>query len=595
MATPAFAGMTALMWRFVPNLTADEISAYMLGTATGAGTGQPNTTYGYGYVNPVAAYAKLKSDFAYLTAPAVTASTVTSRTTGILSWGAVSGRGVSYDVSVDGARVASGTTGLTLDSPLSNGVHEVAVTPRSSYNWTNGVATTVSVEVDTVAPTLSGLTYDAGTGLITWSSSEAGKPSSMLYRIDGGAASVLAGASYDPRSDGITSGAHTFYLQVTDAAGNPSAWASVVFGVTTPPSAPAITSAASSLASAYRFTWTAVTGATAYDIRVAGVLTASLTGLGSSVTLEKGDNLVEVRSRNSVGASAWSTRTVTFTPPLPATPKPVPSATETIENMVSVGWPSVPGAVGYDIQTNDGSVTTTQATSVQVVDMVRGANTLKVRSRNAYSDTSDWVAVTVTYAPPVVYTISDPKITPVVYGGTAVITASLSAGSGYAGGAVPVTLEQSGDGVAWSSLATGTTTALGVFTCTVSPTRVTYYRLNCAGTVSVVRESVKPLLTTPSAPASHDRHAFTVTGYLKPGHTAGAINVRIKAYLRNTRTGHYELKKTFSVRNIGYAGYTRYTGSIALSTKGTWRLYADYAATSAFDATTSGYRTVKIK
>ena len=48
------------------------------------------------------------------------------------------------------------------------------------------------------------------------------------------------------------------------------------------------------------------------------------------------------------------------------------------------------------------------------------------------------------------------------------------------------------------------------------------------------------------------------------------------------------------LRNYNYSSYTKYSGGIALPYNGTWHLYAYYAQTSMFVASTSGYRKVVV-
>jgi subtilisin family serine protease len=685
MATPAFAGMVALVWRFAPKLTNDEIATYMLSSSVAAGTSQPNTAYGWGYASPTATYARLKSDLAYLVAPSVTASTITSRSAVPVRWSTVSGRSVTYDVKVDGSLVVSGTPSLAATVTLSNGSHAVAVTPKSVYNWSSGAATTVTVAVDAVVPTITGLAFDPGTGTISWHHSEEGATYATQYYVDSRAPASLSGTTYDPAVDGIADGPHTFHVQVTDAAGNPSGWASLPFNYLTPPAAPTIGSPSTSPDSTYTLTWGAVPGATSYEVRLNGAafdngpaLSRSLPLVGGSNTVEvravsrdgtstlysgwaamtvvyavplpgvpalsvprdtaspvvtaswppaayaasyeyrvtsggvvgptvplgaatsvevslpKGDSVIAVRSRNSTGVSAWGPANVTFAPPVPEPPQALPNTFQTTEDRISLSWQPMDGVASYDYRMNAGSIQTTSATSVDFTGLLRGTNTLQVRSRSIYGDTSAWVSVDVRFEPPVIYAIEGAVSTPVRYGSHGVLSASVHPSDGSPPGIVEVAIEQSTDRITWSPFTTAPTTAAGLLAVPIAPTRITYYRLTCVGQSAVVRAGVTPVVGTPSAPSRHDHHAFTVTGSLKPRHTAKAVNIRIKAYLRD-RHGHYVLRKIFSMKNANYSSYTRYTGSVALPYNGTWHLYATYSSTTIFDSTRSGYRTVSVR
>ena len=130
MASPAFAGVAAMMWRFAPALTPDELATAFFATGVNAGS-----DLGYGFVNPTAAYAKLKTDYPYLLAPA-TLSMPPSTVSPVvpLSWSAVAGRSVTYDIA-DNTVFQKNVTGTSTTLSLGPGSHIVSVTPRSAYNW----------------------------------------------------------------------------------------------------------------------------------------------------------------------------------------------------------------------------------------------------------------------------------------------------------------------------------------------------------------------------------------------------------------------------------------------------------------------------
>jgi subtilisin family serine protease len=678
MATPAFAGMAALVWRFAPALSVDEITTYMETNASpGSSSSRPSSDFGWGYANPTAAYASLKSDFAYLATPTVTASALTSRSVVPVRWNTVNGRGVTYDVTLDGAKVASATASTATTLTLADGAHAVVVTPRSVYNWTSGAGTTATVVVDTVAPTISGLAVDPVTDVVSWTTSEAGKPSTTLYSVDGDTTRTISGTTYDPAAYGLSVGVHTFNVQVVDAAGNASASRSVRFTYDGHPAAPVVTSATTSTAT-YTLTWQPIIGADTYQVRLNGAALADTAGLSATMTLAggpndvgvrtvstasgstmysawatvtvtytmplpgrpsgvsvdssvtsqptatvawgqgdyalsyeyhvnngevvnvglseyvtialaKGQNSIGVRSRNTSGVSTWTPVNLTFAPPAPAAPTLAESTIGTALNSVTLSWGAVRGAVSYDYRLGAGSYSTTAATGVSLAGvLVAGTNVLGVRSRSAYDDTSQWATVTVTYTPP--------TISPVVLGSQGRIVATLWASNGLPLAEAPVLIEQSYDGISWSQVAETTSTLSGLLDFTVKPSRITYYRLTYADGVSVVvRADVKPLLYTPVAASRHTRSGFTVYGYLKPRHAAGARNVRIKAYLYNTHSHTYVLKRTFTLKNYNYSSYTKYSGRIALPYTGTWHLYAYYSQTTSFVSATSGYRKVVIR
>ena len=146
MASPAFAGFAATVWRFAPALTPDELAGVFYATAADAGS----TSLGYGYMNPTAAYAKLKSDYPYLLAPAALALPTSTNTVRLpVRWSPVAGRAVSYDLSDNGVFVKNVTGVSTFLDLAGEGSHEVSVSPRSNYNWwTPGTSKSGTVLVD---------------------------------------------------------------------------------------------------------------------------------------------------------------------------------------------------------------------------------------------------------------------------------------------------------------------------------------------------------------------------------------------------------------------------------------------------------------
>jgi hypothetical protein len=403
MATPAFAGAAALVWRFAPSLTPDEISSYLLSTSIKAGSTQPNTGYGWGYLSPTAAYAKLKTDFPYLATTTVTASAMTSRTTVPVRWTSVSGRSVTYDVAVDGSKAVSGTVSLaTTLTALADGSHTVVVTPKSNYNWTSGAGTTVTVVVDTIAPTITNLAFSPQTGVITWDTSEEGKTCTTQYYVDGGPMRTLSGTAYDPNADGVTDGPHIFHLQVIDATGNPSGWTSIAFDYATPPSAPVIGSAATGT-EAYTLRWGAVAGVTGYEVSLGGVTIETTVGLSADLTLAGGPNSVAVRAVRDAMYAAWATKKVTYTPPMPATPQVSADTSVSVLPTVTVYWSDVPYASRFEYRVNTSTVGPTVdmgGGTWAVVVLTKGVNTVQVRAVN-YSGASNWASLNVRFVPPV--------------------------------------------------------------------------------------------------------------------------------------------------------------------------------------------------
>ena len=174
---------------------------------------------------------------------------------------------------------------------------------------------------------------------------------------------------------------------------------------------------------------------------------------------------------------------------------------------------------------------------------------------------------------------------------SAKLTGKLTTSSGAPAGDRPVLIEQSANRVTWTTLTTRTTSSSGTFSYTAKPKTTTYYRASyAAGGAASPMRTVKPKasLTTPvvSTKMKYKRR-YTLYGYVKPVPTT----VSIQAY--RYESGKWRLKTTYPMPMVDAAG--KYTYSIVLPSKGSWRLRA-YHKSDARNATTySSYRNVSVK
>jgi len=101
-------------------------------------------------------------------------------------------------------------------------------------------------------------------------------------------------------------------------------------------------------------------------------------------------------------------------------------------------------------------------------------------------------------------------------------------------------------------------------------------------------------LSKPSAPATVKRsRSFSVSGYLKPRFSAGSKPVKLKFYRR--QSGKWVHKKSVWVKVKNYSTYSKYAGSVTLTSRGSWRVRAYRPASATRAATYSGYRYFKVK
>jgi hypothetical protein len=404
MASPIFAGSLAMLWRFAPSLTNAEITDYMLKSATPdvANTAQPNTSYGYGYMNVAGAYAKLKADFPYLARPSITTTQVAYASQNInLAWGSVTAtRSVQYQVVRDaGVPTTQTTTALALsNAALSEGTHTVTVTPQSSYNWYDSASDTATYTftVDRTAPTVSGISY--ASNLLSWNDGEGTATHTAQVHIDAAATQTISANSYAITPGTLADGSHTLYIAETDAVGNTSSIYSYAFNYVNPPLAPVLSPSYSCADAPYTLSWTADPTAS-YECVLNGGATSTVPGGSIALSLNQGSNSVQLRSVKGNLASAWVTSTVSFIPPRPAAPAISPIADAHTPNQ-AVSWTAVPYALSYEYRINGSAATGTTATTTVFSGLVEGSNIIEVRSLNYSGYSTSWASATVIYYPP---------------------------------------------------------------------------------------------------------------------------------------------------------------------------------------------------
>ena len=168
----------------------------------------------------------------------------------------------------------------------------------------------------------------------------------------------------------------------------------------------------------------------------------------------------------------------------------------------------------------------------------------------------------------------------------------------------PVTIEYSHDGRNWSPLAvvrTWTSTP-GYFRYEDTPSRKTYYRARFEGDIdqSPAAQAVglrvwpKVGLTAPTTSSRmRFRHRYTVSGYLKPQHSAGGSPMKLFTY--HYERGRWVYRGHFHPKAYNYSGQTKYKASIRLRYKGRWRIRAYHASDPLNSETYSGFRYVTVK
>jgi putative cell wall-binding protein len=180
MATPAAAGAIAHLWRYVPALTNDQVVDLVQRTAVPAGSGQPNSDYGWGYLDMSSTIASVTATYPYLGAPVLHLPATPSPGDYTVAWDAVPGHSVVYEVSLDGSLVSTTTaTGTVLT--INDGSHGIRVQATSVYDYYDALSATSDTATvpappgwaafqpqgwcATLTPAVSIETRDATTGL----------------------------------------------------------------------------------------------------------------------------------------------------------------------------------------------------------------------------------------------------------------------------------------------------------------------------------------------------------------------------------------------------------------------------------------------
>lgn len=156
---------------------------------------------------------------------------------------------------------------------------------------------------------------------------------------------------------------------------------------------------------------------------------------------------------------------------------------------------------------------------------------------------------------------------------------------------------------AWSTAAAATSTASGRLTFSVMPTRQTRYRVRTVWATSSRGERIgygygDIITITPKAYLSVTRpttsvtagRAFTTGGLLKPAHAAAAGHVIVGAY-RKTASGSWAYYRSWRATVTDGA----WSASVALPTRGSWRLRAVVAADTLHARTYSPLRYVTVR
>lgn len=337
-----------------------------------------------------------------------------------LSWSAVAGA-TSYNVKrttgTGGTYAVVGTTSGTTysDTTVTNGTVYTYVVSASNAVGEGPDSSAVSATPQALPAAPTGLVATAGNGQVSLSwSAVSGATGYTVKRstVTGGPYAVIATVTASPYVDStvVNGTTYAYVLSATNASGEGSNSAEVTATPLAPPAAPAdlTASAGDGLVT---LTWSAVTGATSYNVKRATVsggpyslVTTLATAGWTDTAVTNGTTYRYVVSSLGAGGEGVNSSEVTATP-MPAS---VPAApTGLVANagnaQISLSWTAAAGATSYTLKRATSAsgpfaaVASLSITSYSDTTVTNGtAYTYVVAATNARGDSGDSSAVTAT-------------------------------------------------------------------------------------------------------------------------------------------------------------------------------------------------------
>ncbi|MEI6901055.1 MAG: hypothetical protein WCL00_14360, partial [Bacteroidota bacterium] len=411
---------TNFTWNAVTNATGYKIQFDFDPPIVVAGTSYPNSFTSIGNhswkvlaSNPAGESAwSLSKNFSVVlgipspTSPANTLTTYVGSTI-VFSW-TPAGGATSYDIEFDpgfGYTTLTNVTGTSMNLLLTAAtVGQHAWHVRAKNGSTNGTwslfrsYTVVGIPaVPTTNNPASGSSVNYNSSVnFNWNA----VPNATSYQIQFDAESPITVTGTNYTKTFSTLGNHIWKVLASNDAGD-SGWSTVkTFAVViaAPPLISPTNGSTSYIGTNLGFSWTAVPGATSYDIEFdAGLGSASLTNV-PSVSYQKaliaayvGSHTWQVRANNGTTNGQWSqprTFIVAGIPGIPTTINPAAEASVTYEIASNFTWNTVLYATSYQIQFDSESPLTVTNNSYSRTFSTLGSHSWKVKAINAAGESS---------------------------------------------------------------------------------------------------------------------------------------------------------------------------------------------------------------
>jgi len=233
----------------------------------------------------------------------------------------------------------------------------------------------------------------------TWQLYENGTLVSTQTLTDGSPNAQTASFAFS----GKANGSYTYTTKLSNSFGT-TAGSTLVYTVTqggtvSAPAVPAGLTATVNGTNQITVTWTAVSGATGYDLLRDGTTVSSVTSPYIHTGLTAGSmHTYEIRAKNSAGTSAWSAA-VSATTQTTATIPPVPTGLAAAVNsssQITVTWNASSNATGYDLQVDGATVANVTSPYVHSGLLANSTHVYAVRAKNTAGNSAFSASVSAT-------------------------------------------------------------------------------------------------------------------------------------------------------------------------------------------------------
>jgi hypothetical protein len=527
------------------------------------------------------------------------------------SWSAISGA-TSYEVQFDAGTgyvssvTVSGTSLSIVVQAVSIGSHTWHVRARNattvgSYSTTRTY--TVTLGTPTLSAPANGITVNVGSTLIfSWSTISGATSYDVEFDAGTGYVSTtnVSGTSLSIVVQAVSVGSHTWHVRARNGSSTGSYSTTRTYTVVGTLGTPTLSAPANGITvnvgSNLNFSWSAVSGATSYDVEFdAGtgyVSTTNVSGTSLSIVVQAvsiGSHAWHVRARNSTTIGSYSaTRTYTVTLGTPTLSAPADGITVNVGSTLNFSWSAVGSATSYDVEFDGGtgyvSTTNVSGTSLSIVVQAVsiGSHTWHVRAKNGTS--TGTYSITRTYT--VVSTLGTPTLSAPANGITVNVGSTLNFSWSTISGATSYDVEfDAGTGYVSTTNVSGTSLSIvaqvvsigshtwhvraknATTTGAYSTTR-TYTVVSTLGTPTLsaptdgvtvnVGSTLNFSWSTVSGATSYDVEFDAGTGYVSTTNVLGtSLSIVVQAVSIGSHTWHVRARN--ATTNGAYSATRKYT------------------------------------